>query len=283
MLGSRHLLTAGPLVTVLLLAVLACSSRPAPGGRDGAVVVTDAAAPVDAPPPVDAGPPIDAGPATRELRPAVETFFTRLGAREPGAIWTDAHPSFRAGEDRRRAERMMRLLVEPLGRFQAIAELRTQAGKQPGENAALGTAKFERGVASYQVVFRDDGDVPRLLFFNIDLPKELIETPAQARVLVDRAMGALLSGNLEKLRPFAHPALDEKLDAAQARELKDLLAKLGKATQIELVSQAECPGQGHGQCFVLTVTGVKQRATATFRLTKVFGRWLVLSFDLELA
>jgi len=263
---------------VLVLAAAAC------GQRSSAPPPRSDAAPADAAPPVDAAAvdatPVDAGPATRELRGAVETFLTRLGKRDVAAIWDDAHADFRAGEQRRRAERMMVLLVEPLGKFLAIDDYRTQAGNRAGDNAALGTARFEHGVAPFQIVFRDDGDVPRLSFFNVDLPPELRrdETPEQARALADRALAGALTGDVDKLRRFAHPALDEKLDAAQAASLKELVGKLGKVKQIELVVQEECKGQ----CFELKVTGARATAKATLKLTRIFGRWHVLSFNLEL-
>jgi hypothetical protein len=259
---------------------LSCSSRTtAPTGHDAAVA-RDAAprAPIDAARLNDATPPIDAGPATRDLRPALDSFFNRLGKRQIDAIWDAAHERFRAGEVRKRADRMMRLLLEPLGGYREIVVFRAETGDQRGDNTAFGTVQFEHGVAPYRVGFRDDGEVPRLLFFNIDLPKELEadESPEQARTLAEMAATALLSGDLAKFRPFAHPALDEQLDAAQARELKVLAAKLGLDKRAEVVKQEKCKGQ----CFEMKLIGSKTSATAMFRMTKVFGRWKILSFDL---
>lgn len=271
----------GPVATILLatLGDLGCNSapsKPSASGRDAAAipaVARDAAAPV--PPP----PQPDAGPATRDIRPALETFLTRLGKREVTAIWDDAHEAFRAREVRGRSARMMELLVEPLGGFREIIEYRAQAGDQRDDNVAIGTARFERGVAPYRVSFRDDHDQPRLLFFSLDIPDELEvhETVEQARVVAERAGAALISGDLNNFRPHTHPVLDEKLDEAQAKELKALTGKLGGHKRFEILGQDKCKGQ----CFTLKLIGDKNSANAKLRMVKLYGRWRILSFDLQ--
>lgn len=272
------------LAAALAALALACqgSSKPAaapprdaaPPPIDSIVTVTDLRPPV----PVDA-PPL---PATRDVRPATDAFFAQLDG-DHADTWQGAHLDFRNHADQHSFARTLDLLRAATGKFQAITEYTPQAGTRPDDNAVIGAAKFERGTARFQLSFRDDGDTPRLVFFNLDLPKDMLPavTPEGARALADRAVHVLAAGDFEAFRPFLHPATESDFGPDAAKQLREVTAGLGAIKQVAFVEQKECKG---AQCVVYEVTGAKAKAKAKidFVMTTMYGQWLVREFHLVL-
>ena len=211
-------------------------------------------------------------PDAADLRGASDRVFAALRDGKPDAIAAVADPELPIESVRRLAATVARRF----GRWQSTDGVRTTIGADD-QVAADGTANYERGSATFQLVFRMRDGAPRLAGIDLHVPVEERPTDPAGAEQAARALAAdFAAGALDRATDDLDPRID--LPPSLGDQLKLLHAQAGDAPAIQLDAQSACGGDQ--QCIDLVIQTPAGPVPLHVVEEPTYGQWLATTFKL---
>jgi hypothetical protein len=225
---------------------------------------------------VAAGPPEEPMPAVDVDRPTRE-LFAAWAKGELQQILDAAHPEMRETVPVAKLAVVHGAFTETFGPFQKLGD-KLDIGYEQSTFSITGTAIHAKDTLPFKIQYRVVDGKPLLTFLHFDLPKSFpgVPVPAEGDQLARRFLDTLLAGTVD--RGLIDPAVVSKVSPELERELRGVLAKLGKVKSIAAPKERECAER----CLDFAIIGTKSRALFTVDLVYQVTRWRVGAFNLDL-
>jgi hypothetical protein len=207
---------------------------------------------------------------------ATTRVFEQLRDHKDDALAADADPALQS--DLPIVHRIDAAIVRRFGRWQSIGGVRARAGDD-GRFSADGTAHYERGSTTFQLVFTKQGGAPHLAGFEVSVPVDERPTDAAGAEKAARGFVAdLAAGAADRATDDLDPRVD--LPPSFGDRLAALRVQVGDAPKILLDAQSACGGDQ--QCFdyVIEASAGKLRVHVVEEPT--YGQWLATTFKIGL-
>jgi hypothetical protein len=210
-----------------------------------------------------------------------EHFFEAWRRGDADQILAEAHPALRDVLPAPYLRRMMDTSAVALGAYASIVE--TRASAEGAVVTVAGTARFERGRATFELTYLQQPGGLILTGVTVEVPEALRRegSPATAEAFAAAAVDHLIAADLAALADDLDPRI--ALDPPKLDAIKSLPSQLGPRPSVHLDTHVDClvedGGGARGRCLEYTVSGERSTVHIDLTLMWMISRWEVVTFQ----